>query len=142
MVTLGNKPDSPTRGDCESEKCNLWSCGKVSDSDNAPRLRIRRAGDNKARLFCEDIYSALEFLDKVRVEPPRFAALNLRRIPSIKPQDTDVVKRATSVLDIKEQLREMKGAIDSLSQKTVSSHEPVVACVISKTCCCFSVVEK
>jgi len=93
-----------------AEKCQ-------SKSDNMPRLRQRKGGDNKRRLDVEDIYSMLEFLDKSQIEPPQFGALNLLRIPSIRPEEADIVKLATSVSGLQQLFREMQEMVKSLTQK-------------------------
>ena len=96
-------------------------------SDSFPRYRLRKTGDNKKRLDCEDIYAVLEFLDKQQVALPKYVALNLVRVPSIQPDETDIVKLAIAVSDMRQQLRDIQGTVCDLSKKTVVSCEvPVV----------------
>ena len=88
-----------------------------SKNDNVPRLSPRKAGDNKRRLDVEDIYGLCEFLDKERIKVPDFVARNLHRIPAIHPSDTDVVRLATTVCDLKKQLEDLRTVVSGITTK-------------------------
>jgi len=74
-------------------------------------------GNNKRRLDAEDIYGLWEFLGKEKNKVPDYVARNLQRIPAIHPSDTDVVRLATTVCDLKKQLEDLRTVVSGIMTK-------------------------
>jgi len=82
--------------------------------EGCPRMIKRQAGDNKRKLECEDILNLFSFADSSLCTLPTFAAVNLRRLPSVSPSDVDVYSLAASVSTMAEKLEVMTNQIQKL----------------------------
>ena len=75
-------------------------CKKLLDKDELPRI-ITRKSDNKKKSECDDIGSLVTLLDEHKVDLPKFAALSVKRIPSIDPSHVDLCFLLESVEDLR-----------------------------------------
>ena len=57
---------------------------------SVPRFKPRNAGDSKKRLDTEDLMKLFALLDEKHTALPKFVAVNLNRIPSMKATDLDL----------------------------------------------------
>lgn len=102
--------------DDEVSCAKLCLHGMVTDMkiDGLPRL-IRRQGDNRRKLECEDIISLFTFIDGAKRSLPTFVAVDLQRVPSVSPGDVDVYALAASVSSLSSQLDILTRKMDALS---------------------------
>ena len=63
------------------------------------------------------MYGLWEFLGKEKNKVPDYVARNLQRIPAIHPSDTDVVRLATTVCDLKKQLEDLRTVVSGIMTK-------------------------
>lgn len=86
--------------------------------DGLPRL-VKRKGDNKVKMDVEDIFTLLNFADeKLELSNlPTFVAVNVDRVPSIKPEDMDVFILAQKIAAIEEQLKLQAIAADEATRR-------------------------
>jgi len=71
--------------------------------NNVPRL-VKRQGDNRRKMDCEDLLSLYSFLDENSVDLPMYVSANLSRVPSISPGEVDVFALASTVAGLTEQV--------------------------------------
>ena len=72
---------------------------KLSSAEQLKDVRHvhRRMSDNKRKLDADDIYDLLVAADHAKVELPCFVAKNLKRVPSINPNEADVCTLAANM---------------------------------------------
>ena len=91
----------------------------LPDDPDVPRLKTRRAGDNKRRLDADDILSLFACLDVKKVTMPVFAAVKSSRVPSIKPSDADICSLSATVADLRDQVSEVIQSVKSLVESNL-----------------------
>ena len=91
----------------------------LPEDPNVPRLKTRRAGDNKRRLDAEDILGLFTCLDIKKVTMPVFAAVKSSRLPSVKPSDADICSLSATVADLRDQFSEMLHSVKSLVESNI-----------------------
>ena len=99
--------------------------------ESLPRLKVRREGNNRRRLECEDIMGLAEVLDKRGVVLPEFYAMKLHRLPRISPSDVDNVRMAETVEDLKHQVTVLTAQFAEVKNllSTARGSQPVQATV-------------
>jgi len=94
---------------------------KLTDDPDIPRLKTRRAGDNRRKLDAEDILSLFTCLDAKMIAMPLFAAVKSSRLPSIKQSETDVYFLTASVAELRGQLAEIMCSLKVLIDSNLRS---------------------
>jgi len=100
------------------------------------RYGSRRPGDNKRKLDFEDIVNLWAQLDAAKVTFPLYAAVNLTRIPTVKPTEADICMLAANMSTLKQEVQELSSLKSSvvalneliqgqLSQQPELTNEPV-----------------
>ena len=72
-----------------------------STAATTSRCVSRRPGDNKRKLDFEDIMNLWAQLDASKVTFPLYAAVNLTRIPTVKPSEADICTLAMNMSSLK-----------------------------------------
>lgn len=75
----------------------LFTSESGRGSEDIPHQTTRRPGVNKRRLDATDILELYGVLDRAKVTLPRFAAMDLSRLPPFEPDATDFCALAASV---------------------------------------------
>jgi len=75
------------------------------ESDLSVRCVQRRQADNKRKLDFEDIMNLWSQLDAAKVALPSFAAVKLKRIPTIDPSEADICALAANVGDLQQEVK-------------------------------------
>ena len=72
-----------------------------------PRLIRRMANDNKRKQECDDLLTLFSCLDEAKVSQPTFAAVNLKRVPTVNPGEMDVFAIGTNVSNMSLQIESL-----------------------------------
>ena len=95
-----------TDDEVSAAKQCLYAVLDKMNLDGLPRA-IRRQGDSKRKLECDDILSLFAFADSRQIELPTFVAIKLDRLPSVSPGDVDVFALAASVASLTSQVEKL-----------------------------------
>jgi len=79
------------------------------------RCVSRRPGDNKRKLDFEDIINLWAQLDAAKVTFPLYAAVNLSRIPTVKPTEADICTLAANMSSLKQEVQELSALKSSVA---------------------------
>lgn len=101
-----------TDDEAATAKMCLYEAAKSMNIQGLPRL-IKRQGDNKRKMDCEDILDLFALMDKSACNMPMFVAANLQRLPTVSPGDVDVYGLAASVTAMMARLDELTKKVES-----------------------------
>jgi hypothetical protein len=105
---------------------------QCQDDPEVPRLKTRRAGDNKRRLDADDILGLFACLDAKKVTLPTFAAVKSSRLPSIKPSDADLCFLTASVAELRDQVAVMMCSLKALVDNNVNKQVAELSASVSQ----------
>ena len=112
---------------------------KILGDNGIKRPPARKAEDNKKRLDCKDMVDMFVDLDKQKVILPTFFAVNLAKIPGVRPIEGDIMAINASLYDMKLKMDNMQKAFEadrkSLEYKIAKLTQDVTNsnCMIAKS---------
>jgi hypothetical protein len=102
----------------------LYSNIESLQTNLLPRI-LRRKGGQKAKLTTDDIFNMMALADENNIlsRLPTFAAVNLDRIPTVKPEDVDLYTLTSKLQKLENRLLKCESFSDSL----VSQNDKLVS---------------
>jgi len=97
-----------------------------SRPDGLPR-RIRRQGENKKKLDCEDLLGLYSALDNAKVKLPLFTAANLKRLMPLATGELDICTLAAMMSDMQSTLSNIVSRLNSLEAHVNDQHDSVLS---------------
>ena len=90
-----------------------------------PRNKGRRAeGDSRPRLDSDDLLVLWAVLDASKAHLPLFAVVNSKRLPPFFLSDADLCAIIVNIMEMKNQLEELRVQLPSLIKSQVTSWQP------------------
>ena len=133
-VVIGNNLSALFKDD-EIDAAKVWLFNFVDTlntrPDGLPR-RMRRQGDNKKKLDCEDLLALYNALDNAEIKLPLFTAANLKRLMPMATGELDICTLAAMMSDMQSQLINITSRLNSL-EAHVKSEQNSVSSVIQST---------
>jgi len=78
--------------------------------DGMPRLIRRVANDSKRKQECDNLLNLFSCLDEAKVSQPTFAAVNLKRVPTVNPGEMDVFAIGTNISNMSLQIESLSSS--------------------------------
>lgn len=109
-------------------KCQLYEYVESLPADDKPvdlpRHKRRQPSDIRKNVECDDLLKLFKALMDARVKMPKFAAMDLSRVPTIKPGEVDVYTLAVSLENLRQQVVGISSRVTVI--ESTSSGQPMV----------------